>query len=204
MREQRRVGGEDDDQGTVVLFKWVLAAGKRRILFQVLTYWNARDRELIAPPKIGLDKRADPPAAQFIRELARGRPGATFEFIAQHSRPTAHVALGNRSLPGSIQRLPDMLSLDVESIHIVEPAIGGFGDHRTGPALVDCVVLRLPVDDRIADDANRMGVRDADGTFQHAAFLHPGGTRDFAVAVEGKCAGEDGFMMLPPARVDDG
>ena len=105
---------------------------------------------------------------------------------------------------GILQCLPDMLGFDVESVHIVEPAIGRLGDNRAGPALIDRVVLRLPVDDRIAHDADGMGVCDPDGTFQHAAFLHPGGARHLTVAVECKGPRKDRFVILLSTRMDDG
>src|SRR5688572_11050446 len=49
-----------------------------------------------------------------------------------------------------------------------------------------------------------MCVCNSNGTFQHAALFHPGCARHFAVAVKSKCPGEDRFVILLPARVDDG
>jgi hypothetical protein len=92
----------------------------------------------------------------------------------------------------------------VEAVHVVQPAISGFGDHRAGPALIKCIVLCLPVNDRIADNSYGMCIGNSNRTFEHAALIHPGGAGHFAVAVKCKCAGKNRFMVPFSARVNDG
>ena len=103
-----------------------------------------------------------------------------------------------------LQGLPGVLRLDVEAVHVVQPAVGGLAHHRAGPGLKEGFVLDLPVDDGIAHDADAVGVGETDGTFQEAALLHPGGAGDLAVAVEGEPASANRVVVVFATRVDDG
>src|SRR5689334_4887818 len=96
-----------------------------------------------------------------------------------------------------------MFRLDKESVDIVQPAIRRFRHQRTGPTLEDPAVLDLPLDDRIADNADAMRVGDPNRALEKAAFLHPGRAGHFAISVKGKPTCKDRVMLVLTARVDD-
>src|SRR5262245_59368167 len=97
-----------------------------------------------------------------------------------------------------------MFGLDEESVDVIEPTIGGLCDKWAGPALKNCVLLNLPLDDRIAHDAHRMGVGAPNRTVETASLLHPGRAGHLAIAIERKPRGKYRIMIFLSARVDDG
>ena len=67
MGEQWRVGGENNDQGTIILLERIFAVRPNGVLLQMVPNGDARNGQLIAPAEVGLRERADGPAAEFLR-----------------------------------------------------------------------------------------------------------------------------------------
>ena len=54
-------------------------------------------------------------------------------------------------------------------------------------------VVDAPLNDRVADDADAVGVGDHHRAFEEAGFFDPSGASHFAVAIFGEPAGENGI-----------
>src|SRR5262249_28447407 len=121
----------------------------------------------------------------------RRRADAAGELETGHAGAAADVALGHPAAFGGIERLEDVLLLDVEAERVVEVAVVGFGDDRQRPVLLALDVLGQPLDGAVADGADAGGVGQHDRAFEEAGLLDPGGAGHLAVAVEREPAGED-------------
>src|SRR6185503_16171846 len=97
-----------------------------------------------------------------------------------------------------------MFGFHKEGVDVIEPAIRCFRHKRTRPALKDCAMFDLPLDDRIADHTNAVGVRDPNRTFKKAALFHPGRACHFAIAVEWEPGCENRVMVILSTRVEYG
>src|SRR5215212_6685296 len=96
-----------------------------------------------------------------------------------------------------------MVGFDKESVDVIKPPIRCFGDQRARPTLKDPAMLNLPLDDRIADNANAMGVCNSNRTFEKATFLDPRGTCHFTIPVKRKPGCKHRVMILLSTWVDD-
>ena len=133
----------------------------------------------IAPAVVGLDQHADRPAAALRRQDARGGADAALELVADHPGAAADAALGDRAARGRVERGEDVLRPDVQAVDVVQPAVVGLGDDRQAPGrLVGRVAARDVVgDQRVADDADAVGVGDRDRRRQQPRLLDPGQCR---------------------------
>src|SRR5689334_21511219 len=93
-----------------------------------------------------------------------------------------------------------MFFLDVESINVVHLTIERFSHNRQGPRLEKSIVLCLPLDDGIPDDANALRVGNHHRTLQESGFFDPGSSRHLTVAIESKPSGKDRIFRLLAAR----
>ena len=78
---------------------------------------------------VGLHEHPYRIASEILRHGSRSRAGTALEFVADHSRSAAHVALGDRPGPGVVQGLPDVTFLDVKAIAVIEIAVPGLRNH---------------------------------------------------------------------------
>ena len=104
---------------------------------------------------------------------------------------------------GGVERIEDMLRLDMETIDIVEPAVPGLRHNRQAPvktARVRAALLDSPVNDGVAHDADTVRVGDRDRAFEESTFLQPGRPRHLAVAVETEDAGIDRIVVFSPRQ----
>ena len=83
-------------------------------------------------------------------------------------------------------------------------AVVGFGDDRQPPRLQRVLLRDLPLDDRVAHDADAVRVGDRDRTFEQPALLDPGRAGHLAVAVEREPRGEHRIGVGLAARMHDG
>jgi hypothetical protein len=82
-----------------------------------------------------------------------------------------------------LQRFENVLRFDVKPVDVVQPAIISLGDHRQRKWLKEKAFLGLPLNDRIPNDSNAVGVRDPNRAFQETRLFHPGRTGHFTVPV---------------------
>ena len=90
-----------------------------------------------------------------------------------------------------IERVPDIVRLNVKAIDVIEPTVPSLGNNRRAPpvaGLIGCALLNPPRNGRIARDADAVGIRNYDRPFEEAAILNPHCASHFAVAVEAKKA----------------
>src|SRR5262249_52520647 len=99
-----------------------------------------------------------------------------------------------------LQCRADMLVLDMEAVAVVEPTVPGLGDHRHGPRLDKILLVHLPGNNRVADDADAMGIGDQNGAFEETGLFDPGRAGHLAVAIQGKPGSEDGVVGLLASR----
>ena len=81
-----------------------------------------------------------------------------------------------------------VLGLDVEAVDVVQEAVPGLADDRKAPVVL---AGRGGGDERVANDSDRVGVREADRRRQQARLAHPLEPRQLAVAVDPVRAGEE-------------
>ena len=133
---------------------------------------------------VGLHEHADGEVVISVAGLAGRRTDAALEVVADHPRAAADGALGDgtggrrgvRRLacaavtwkPSTSLSVPSQVSATTGSAHASTPS--HLGD--------------LDLDQRVADDADAVGVGDADGGVQEADLLDPGQAGHLAVAVE--------------------
>src|SRR5262249_20182394 len=86
---------------------------------------------------------------------------------------------------------------------VVQTSIIRLGDDGQPPRLQHVLLRDFPFDDRVAHDADAVRVRDADGSLEVAAFLHPRGAGHLTVAVEREPGREHRIGVRLAARVDD-
>ena len=148
------------------------------------------------------------------RRLHNARCGAdaALELVADHARAATDIALGDRPRDRAIERGEGVLRRDREARRIAEPAVIGFGHDRQQPRHRHLLAHRVGAD-RVAHDADRMRVGDADRRGQQALLGDPGPAGHLAVAVERVDAGERGIgpdlrprgqIAVTPVRTIDG
>src|SRR5271169_3180215 len=86
--------------------------------------------QLSALSVIALHEHSDRVAAEFGGKDARRGADAAFEFVANHSRAAANIAFFDSTAMGSIEGVESMFGLHVETVHVVQVIVGGFGDDR--------------------------------------------------------------------------
>src|SRR5262249_52868308 len=99
----------------------------------LLTDRHAGDAQLIAPPEIRLHQNADRVSAGLLIEPARCRADAALEAITDHAGAAANIAFADGTALCRIERVKDVLRLDVKAVDIVEIAVPGLSDHRQRP-----------------------------------------------------------------------
>ena len=102
--QQRRVGGHDDDdrararrrrRGRRRRSAWPYGLGTSLVGIASPT-GTPSIAQPVAPAVVGLDQHADRVAAASAVDDPRRRPDAALELVADHARPAADVALGDR------------------------------------------------------------------------------------------------------------
>ena len=159
------------------------------------------DPQQLARPVVRLDQHADRP----LSGAPRRRADAALELVADHARPAADVALGDRPVGRRRERRVQVLGVDVEAVDVVERAVVRLADHRQRPDRVaHAVGPRGRLDQRVAHHPDAVRVRDADRPAQHPGLPDPLEPGELAVAVEPMRPGED--RLGPDVAVvrDDG
>src|SRR5271168_1942255 len=110
MRDQRRIGSDYYNNRTSI------ECGKRRrtvgrFFRNFLPDWNSSDAEIRPNAIIALDEHAYCVVRAFNLEFARRSSDAAFEFIANHSRAAANVALLHRTTVRGINRVKCVFGL---------------------------------------------------------------------------------------------
>ncbi len=162
------------------------------------------DRQPLAPAVVGLDEDAEGPAAELRSDDPRRRPDPALELVADHSGPAAHPTLDDRPGGGRPERCQGIVGRDVEAVDVVQPAVPGLADDRQrprdgarGPA------LDLRPDERVADDPDAVGVRQADRSAEQAGLTDPLEAGQLAVPVEPMRSGEHGLDPCVTVVRDD-
>jgi hypothetical protein len=180
VREERRVGRGDADDRTGAL----VVAGQRDVV--------GRDR---------LPVHAQPGAAAVVRlhedadrvavlRQARGGPDPAFEAVADHPCPAPDVALRDGAAGRGSEGLLDVLGPHVHPVYVVQDAVPGLADDGERPEALPRPPCGAPADDRVADDADAVRVRQPDRRGQEARLVDPRRPRQLAVAVQAVPAGE--------------
>ena len=96
----------------------------------------------------------------------------------------------------------------METVDVVQMTIPGFRHHRQRPPItrgIGTAGVHTLRDHRIADDADTVRIGQHDRAFKLAGFVDPGSAGHFAIAVQGKPAGEDRCIRtVLAARQDRG
>ena len=99
--------------------------------------------------------------------------------------------------PRRASAVPACSGLDVEAVDVVQDAVPGLAHHRQAPVVLAGLGGG---DERVANDADRVGVGETDRRRQQARVAHPFEPRQLAVAVDPVRAGEERLGR----RQDDG
>src|SRR3954470_16895984 len=125
-----------------------------------------------APAEIRLDQNTDGEGSGrgilfFLHDDAtRRRPGSTFEFVTHHPGAAADASLFNGAAMRCLKRTENVLRLDVETIHVIEPTVPRLAHDGQTPiktAGISAAFLDAPIDNRITHDADAVRVRDRNG-----------------------------------------
>ena len=119
---------------------------------------------------------------------SRGGADPALEAVADHARAAADGALVDGAVTRRLERGGDVLRPHVEAVDVVQEAVPRLADD--GQAPVGAVRLHCG-DQRIADDADRVRVRQRDGRRQEARVAYPLEPGQLAVAVDPVAAGEE-------------
>src|SRR6266540_3867339 len=128
MRQQRRVGGDHDDDRTLVGVE-AAAAGEWRARQRVvaghqignlLTDGDAGDRETRARAIVALHEDTDRVPPTVRGEPSRRRADSALELVADHPGPTADTAFDDGSAACTVQRGERVLFRHVEAVDVVE------------------------------------------------------------------------------------
>ncbi len=106
-----------------------------------------------------------------------------------------------------VDRLEDVLPLDVKAVDVVQPAIIGLTGDRQSPVGAFSVGIEAavqPLDCGIAGDTTGVSVGDGDRTVAVPDFVNPPASRELAIAVEAELAGPDRETGPGLASRDDG
>src|SRR5688572_7874772 len=207
MRQEGRIRRHHDDDrpGALVIAAWRrrrvaqwtlprlrrIAAGNAGLeVRDLLAHGNAGYPEVAAGAVVALHEHADRVAALLRGKPARRGADATLEPVAHHSRPATDVALGHRSALGPIERADDVLGPNVEPVDVVQAPVVRLSHDRQPPRLHPRLA-DLPLQNRIAHDADAVRVRDRDRSLEDPRLLQPGGPRHLAIAVEREPGAED-------------
>ena len=93
-----------------------------------------------------------------------------------------------------IDGVESVFGLDVETVDVVQPAVPGFRHDWQRPPVAGGIGLAVrdaPLDHRVANDSDAVGVGDHHRAFKEAGLLHPSGAGHFAISVLRKPSGED-------------
>ena len=88
--------------------------------------------------------------------------------MAHHAGAAADVAFSDRTSRRAVERSDGAFCGNVKPVDVVETAVGRLGDHRRAPGLKSGPFC-LPPQDGVADNADAVGIGDADGAFEEAA-----------------------------------
>src|ERR687894_1548332 len=204
VRQERRVGGEDHDDGTLL---GLVPVGRGDALRgQDAPDGGAVHAEHGPSAVVRLDEGADRPAPSLVGQPPRGRADAPLELVADHTRPPADRALCQGTSARPREGLAHVLGLHVLAVYVVQGAIVGLGDDGETPVLVLVgALLDLGGYEGVAHHADAVGVGDRDRGGEHAGLADPLQPRHLPVAVEAVAAGEDGIVAREAlARRDDG
>ena len=205
VREERRVGGRDDDDGSVPSSPGGGRTGfrSRRVLGKQVgnlpPYGHPGDAELRAPAEVGLHEDAHRVVRPAGPDPARGGADSRLELEGAHSGAASHRPLLDRSAAGGVQRGEHVLAADVEAGDVVQESVPGLGDHRQRPGAKTEVRLG-PGDRRLVDRADAVGVRDEHRPLQDPPVADPGGSGHLSVPVQGEPVGEHSGLAHPPTR----
>ena len=129
VRQQRRVGRDDDDDRAVVaLGGGLVPAGPRAGAAPTGT---PAIRSAVARAVVRLHEHADGVAPPLHVDAPRGRADAALELVAGHARAAADIALGDRARLRR-RRAPRSTcsGLHVKAVDVVQVAVPGLGDDR--------------------------------------------------------------------------
>ena len=129
---------------------------------------------------VRLHEHTDGPA---VLDDAGGRADAALEAVADHAGAAADGPLLDCAAVRARKRRRHVLRRDVEAVDVVEEAVPGLADDGQAPAVAVVAVL-CRRDERVADDADRVRVRERDRRRQQPGVPDPLQAGQLAVAVD--------------------
>ena len=127
--------------------------------------------------------------------------------MTHHSRPSTHVAFFHRASVSAIQGVKRVFRFDVESVHVIQISVPGFGHDRQRPPvalLIGRRLLNAPGNHRVAHHADTVRICDHHRAIQESGILHPGCSGHLAIAIEREPGGEDLVRKIRSARQNGG
>ena len=161
---------------------------------------HACHHQVLAAAKVGLDQRAQGVAAQIVGQPAAGAADAAFPAVTDRPGAGADRALLDGTAASALERLPDVLGMDMPALDIIQIAVVGLADDDVNTAAVSGdanlgVLADGSLDQRIQHQADVEGIGQGQRGFQDAQLAHLLETADFAVAVDGVDGGAHLFLV---------
>ncbi|MND93713.1 hypothetical protein D3C80_859060 [compost metagenome] len=191
VRQQRRVGGQGDDDRTHARLADVARCAKGRMhCTQHLADRVAGYPQGAAHTVVGLHQYADGPAAGRAVQYPRSATDTALEFVADHPGAAADATFSHRPRLRSGKRRVDMLGSDMLTPDVVEHAVVGFQYRGHAPVGARLAHLALGRHQRIADHTDAVGVGVGNRRGQQAGLANPLKASGIAIAVEYVHAGK--------------
>ena len=187
-RNERRVGRQNDDDGTFRRLwrdgAFARAMCRHHVGSDLATDRHAIDAQQITRAIVRLHQRTDRIALSILEDDARCRAGPAFELVADHAGAAANVAFGNGAAADrAVKRSKGVLLRQRESLDVAEPAIVGLGDDRQMEGL-GSAIANGDGRDGVTDDTDLISVGDADRRAEQALLREPRKAGHLAVAIE--------------------
>ncbi len=189
MGEQRGVGRDDDDDRSLGrAADRLLLVPRRRAAPRSGSSsptWTPSTIRRSRSPWFAWTSTPDGPAVLSALDHARCGPRASLEVVADHPGAAADVALGDRAVRRRVERREEVLGPDVHAVDVVQRAVVGLPDDREAPERRPSLAApHLVGDERVADDADAVRVRDRDRRREAPGLAHPLEPGHLAVAVQ--------------------
>ena len=221
---QGHVGGEDDDDGAVLVqlfgFEGFALAGHfcRGFVHELEADGEAADAEIAQLAVVALDEGADgvggwvPGFGAFVVDetvdLAAGGAGAAFEALAEHAGSATGVAFFDCVAGSVVDSAYDVRRFHNHGTDVVKVQITSLRNHRQQKPIAKTLLIpiladRILVNPRITRSHGER-VRNHNRGIQQSRFIQPMTTRHFPGAVEAEIACIAAFVEPVFARENGG
>ena len=157
------------------------------MLPQVPADRDARDSQRVAHAVICLHQDAEDVRILGDQDASRRGADAAFELVADRAGAGADIPLCDRPTTSAIECGIHVLRPDVKPVDVIEVAVPGFSNDRSGPPVATGVGVphpHSPCNHGVVHDADTVRVGEDHGPLEAASFFEPRGASHLAIAIQ--------------------